>query len=141
MMSKLFRIGPGEASLLGPLEHRIMHALWNAGRFVAVSEVVAALDSEATSSPSYSAVKAVLLNLVDKKLVRQRKAGRAKEYRPAMERDEFERGVVDAVVTPLLRSHRSPLLAHIADELLEDAESMAQFEALIARRRAERAKR
>jgi predicted transcriptional regulator len=140
-MTKLFRIGPGEASMLGPLEHRIMHALWHADRFVAVSEVVAALDSDATGSPSYSAVKAVLLNLVEKRLVRGRKAGRAKEYRPALEREAFERGVVKAVVTPLLRSHRSPLLAHLADELVDDAESMAQFEALIARRRADRAKR
>lgn len=140
-MTKLFRIGPGEASILGPLEHRIIHALWNADRFVAVSEVVAALDSEATGSPSYSAVKAVLLNLVDKKLARQRKIGRAKEYSPAVKREVFERGVVEAVVAPLLRSHRSPLLAHLADELVDDADSMAQFEALIARRRAERAKR
>lgn len=140
-MTKLFRIGPGEASMLGPLEHRIMHALWKADRFVAVSEVVAALDVGANGSPSYSAVKAVLLNLVGKKLVRQRNAGRAKEYRPALKREAFERGVVEAVVAPLLRSHRSPLLAHLADELVDDAESMAQFEALIARRRAERAQR
>ena len=118
-----------------------MHALWDAGRLVTVSEVVAALASGAAGSPSYSAVKAVLLNLVEKRLARQRSAGRAKEYSPAMDRDTFERGVVDAVVAPLLRSHRSPLLAHLADELVDDAESMAQFEALIARRRAERGKR
>jgi len=139
-MTRLFRIGPGEASLLGPLEQRIMDVLWKADQFVAVSEVVAALDSGPTPSPSYSAVKAVLLNLVEKGLVRQRSAGRAKQYRPTAGRDEFERGVVDAVVTPLLRSHRSPLLAHLADELVDDEESMAQFEALIASRRAERSK-
>jgi len=126
--------------LLGPLEQRIMDVLWKADQFVAVSEVVAALDSGPTPSPSYSAVKAVLLNLVEKGLVRQRSAGRAKQYRPTAGRDEFERGVVDAVVTPLLRSHRSPLLAHLADELVDDEESMAQFEALIASRRAERSK-
>jgi predicted transcriptional regulator len=118
-----------------------MEALWELGAWAPVHEVLARLSERAPEKPvlSYSTVKAVLLNLVEKGIVRKRDAaGRAKEYAPVHDRATFEREVIEAVVSPLLQKHRTPLLAHIVEELAEDPESFAEFERLVALRRAER---
>jgi predicted transcriptional regulator len=118
-----------------------MEALWELGAWAPVHDVLARLTERAPEKPilSYSAVKAVLLNLVEKGIVRKRDAaGRAKEYAPVRDRAAFEREVIEAVVSPLLHGHRAPLLAHIVEELAQDPEGFAEFERLVAKRRAER---
>lgn len=134
-MSGTLHLGPGGATTLGPLEQRIMDVLWSRDDWSTVADVIVGLE-KGTGAPSYSAVKAVLANLVRKRAVRKRDADRAKTYRAAQSRELFERRVVDDVLTPLLRSHRIPLLASLADGLLDDENAIREFERLIADRRA-----
>jgi predicted transcriptional regulator len=136
-MTKLLRIGPSGVSLLGPLEDRIMNALWNIEQFASVSDVVAVLLREPSGSPSYSSVKAVLLNLLRKRHVRQHSRGRAKQYRPVMDRATFDREVVETAIAPLLCSYRGLLLARLANELADDAKALGEFETLLVCSRVE----
>ena len=136
-MSGRLHLGPGGATPLGPLEERIMSVLWSRDDWSTVAEVVAGLE-RGDGAPSYSAVKAVLANLVRKTAVRKREADRAKTYRAAQSRESFERQVVDDVLAPLLQSHRTPLLASLAEGLIEDEDAILEFERLIAERRAQR---
>jgi predicted transcriptional regulator len=135
-MSGTLRFGPGGATPLGPLEQRIMDVLWSRDDWSTVADVVSGLE-RGTGAPSYSAVKAVLANLVQKNIARKRDADRAKTYRATQSRETFERGVVDDVLAPLLRSHRTPLLASLAEGLIDDEDAIREFERLIAERRAQ----
>ncbi|GAC1306716.1 MAG: hypothetical protein NVS2B3_16810 [Vulcanimicrobiaceae bacterium] len=111
-----------------------MDVLWLHESPCTVGDVV---DGLGDTSPSYSAVKAVLANLVRKKAVEKRDAGKAKTYRAASTRADFEGRVLRDIVSPLYRANRSPLLAHIADALIDD-DAVAEFEALLAQRKAAR---
>ena len=135
-MSGTLRFGPGGATPLGPLEQRIMDVLWSRDDWSTVADVVSGLE-RGTGAPSYSAVKAVLANLVRKTAVRKRETDRAKTYRAVRSRESFERQVVDDVLAPLLHSHRMPLLASLADGLIDDEDAIREFERLIAERRAQ----
>lgn len=133
-MSRLLHVGPSGPSPLGSLEQRVMNVLWLLSAPCTVGDVVAGLGR---TSPSYSAVRAVLANLVRKKAVEKHDAGKAKTYRAMSSRVEFEGRVMRDIVSPLYRANRSPLLAHIADALIDD-DAVAEFEALLAQRKAER---
>lgn len=134
-MSRLLHVGPAGPSPLGALEQRVMDVLWSRTGRCTVGDVVEGLGDGA---PSYSAVKAVLANLVRKKAVKKFDAGKAKMYCATSTRAEFEGRVMRDIVSPLYRANRSPLLAHIADALIDD-DAVAEFEALLAQRKAERA--
>ena len=133
-MSRLLHMGPSGPSPLGSLEQRVMDVLWSRAERCTVGDVVDGLGARA---PSYSAVKAVLANLLRKKAVKKFDAGKAKLYASASSREEFEGRVMREIVSPLYRANRSPLLAHIADALIDD-DAVAEFEALIEKRKAER---
>ncbi len=133
-MSRLLHVGPAGPSPLGSLEQRVMDVLWLRSAPCTVGDV---LDGLGATAPSYSAVKAVLANLVRKNAVEKHDAGKAKTYRASSSRDEFESRVMREIVSPLYRANRSPLLAHIADALIDD-DAVAEFEALLAQRKAER---
>lgn len=111
---------------------RVMGVLWGGfPKQLTVGDVEDGLGREA---PSYSAIKAVLANLVSKRLVRKIDTGRAKSYAAVSARMDFEERVIRDVVDPIYRTHRNPLLAHLVDQLLDD-EGIAQIESLIAQRR------
>jgi len=133
-MSRLLHVGPAGPSPFGSLEQRIMDVLWLRASDCTVGDVVAALGS---SAPSYSAVKAVLANLVRKKTVRKVDAGKAKLYCATSSRAEFEGRVMRDIVSPLYRANRNPLLTHIADALI-DEDAVAEFQTLLAQRKADR---
>ena len=130
-MSRLLHVSPSGPSPLGSLEQRVMEVLWVRAGPCTVGDVV---DGLGETSPSYSAVKAVLANLVRKKAAEKSDAGKAKTYRATTTRAEFEGRVMRDIVSPLYRANRSPLLAHIADALIDD-DAVAEFEALLAQRK------
>lgn len=133
-MPRLLHEGPAGPSPFGSLEQRVMDVLWLRAAPCTVADVVAGLG---TTAPSYSAVKAVLANLVRKKAAEKHDAGKAKTYRATSSRAEFEGRVMRDIVSPLYRANRNPLLAHIADALIDD-DAVAEFEALLAQRKAAR---
>ena len=131
-MPRLMRFGPNGLSPLGSLEMRVMGVLWDGfPKLLTVGDVEDGLGGEA---PSYSAIKAVLANLVSKRLVRKIDTGRAKSYVATIARADFEQRVIRDVVDPIYRTHRNPLLSHLVDQLLDD-DGIAEIESLIAQRR------
>lgn len=132
-MKRTLRIAAnGHALALGPLEQRVMAVLWDhQAEWLVVSDVLAGVRR---TQLSYSAVKTVLGNLVEKGHVRKRARGRANEFTAAQTRENFERAMLGDVVAPLLRQYRNPLLAHIVDGLESDSE-IAELERLLAQKR------
>ncbi|MFN2461214.1 MAG: BlaI/MecI/CopY family transcriptional regulator [Candidatus Velthaea sp.] len=141
MQSRVFRLDrAGTPSALGPLESRLMEIVWSLGGWFTVSDVVAQLKYKRGEKPlAYTTVKTVLTNLVEKRHLKKRSAGRANEFKAVLTRDAFQRAFIDDVIGPLLRNQRNPLLAHIVDELASDDDTYAEFERLLAIKRAERA--
>ena len=114
-----------------------MEIMWTQGGWLSVTDVLGQMDVVKGEKPlAYSTVKAVMQNLVDKQHLKKKAAGRANAFTPAVSRAEFERTLVGDVVRPLFKHQRNPLLAHIADELAGDDESYAEFERILAEKRA-----
>jgi len=133
------RTGVGFDFVLGPLESEIMEASWSLDRWASVGDVLEERERRGGAVANYSTVKNVIANLHEKGHLRKRPAGKQNEFIPAVSREQFARRAVGRVVDPLLRNHRHPLFAHIVDELLDDEQAIAEFEALIAERRKSRA--
>ncbi len=119
---------------LGPLETEVMGALWQRGTWLPVSEIHEALRSKQRDL-SYSTVKTILNNLVEKGHLHKRSAGRPNEFSAVLSKDAFEAGVVGDVLKPLIRNYRNPLLAHVVNELNNDAD-IAELERLLAQKKA-----
>ena len=126
-----------ELLCLGPLEARVMRVLWAARGPANVGDVLLELNRGGGRPLSYSTAKAVLLNLTRKGWVSKRADGRANVFAPQLSHDEYEQRSVAQIVQPLLRSHRNPLLAHIVDEVVADESALAEFERLLAQRKAQ----
>lgn len=135
----MFRLDrAGAPTGLGPLEARVMDAVWALEAWASVNDVIARLQYKRGGKPlAYTTVKTVLQNLVDKRHLVKRAAGKANVFRAVQNRDEFQRSLIGEVVGPLMRSQRNPLLAHLAGELAIDDESYMEFERLIREKRAE----
>jgi predicted transcriptional regulator len=133
-MKRLLRVdGHGVASTLGPLETRVMQAVWERGGWVSVSDVMPAFGS----TLAYSTIKSILSNLVDKRHLKKRSAGRANEFAAAITREAFEEMVVADLVKPLIAQYRNPLLAHVVQQL-DDEEDIAELERLLREKRKQR---
>jgi predicted transcriptional regulator len=138
MRAKLFRFrDDGSGSVLGPLEAVIMDIIWTAQATMTVGDLEAALRTRGENL-AYSTVKTVMTNLVEKGLLTKRAAGRANEFTATQTRTAFERTAIGGVVDSLLREYRNPLLSHLADELVTNKASLAEFEHLLAERRQNR---
>lgn len=129
----------GAPSSLGPLESRVIEIMWSLGGWLQVSDVLAAMDAaDGEKPPAYSTVKTIMQNLADKRHLKKKSAGRANVFTPTVTRDDFQRSMIDDVFRPLMKTQRNPLLAHIAGELAKDDATLAEFEKLLAEKRAER---
>lgn len=135
MKSRTFRTGTkGGAATLGPLEGAIMDVVWDGGGPVTVADVQTALEAKGRTL-SYSAVKAVMLTLTKKRLLAKRSGGRSNVYRVTQSRQHFDAGLVDNVLSSLLRNYRTPLFARLVDELVADDATIAEFEQLLKQKR------
>ena len=138
MRSKVFRTNRrGLAAVLGPLEATVMGIVWSSSDPVSVSDVVQVL-ARRKNRLAYSTIKTILTNLAHKGYLRKHAAGRANLFEAAQSRTDFEHDAVVAVVDSLLRDYRNPLLSHLADELADDPQSIADFERLLAQRKKQR---
>ncbi|MES2639619.1 MAG: BlaI/MecI/CopY family transcriptional regulator [Myxococcota bacterium] len=113
---------------LGPLESRVMLALWAAGTGTA-REVCAALGEEW----AYTTIMTTLDRLHKKGVLLREKEGLAWRYRTAVERDAFERAQVDALAARLLGERRDLGLAALVDAA--DAATLERLAELIQARR------
>ena len=140
MNGRIFRIdGSGAPSSLGPLQTRVMEIVWSLDGWFTVNDVVARIAYEPGEAPlAYTTIKTVISNLAEKRHLKKRSAGRANEFRAVLTHAEFQRAFIGNVLGPLLKNQRNPLLAHLAGELVADEETFAEFERLLAQKRAER---
>jgi len=136
-MADVFRPArSGAASVLGPLEGEIIEVVWAGEGAVAVSDVHRAL-TEGGRPISYSAVKAVLNNLVDKARLIKTREGKVTYFAAATSREAFDAQVVSTVVSSLKRNFGSTVIAQLVDELAVDQATLEEFERVIAERKAE----
>lgn len=135
--ARIFRLsGSGPAAVLGPLESEIMEVVWKAERALAVGDVHRALTKQGREI-SYSAVKAVLNNLAEKRRVKKTREGKATYFKAATSREAFDAQVVATVVRSLKRNFGSAAIAELVDQLAVDKETISEFERLIAQRKSE----
>jgi len=127
------------ASILGPLESRVMDVVWATQEPVSVNYVHATLRKK-KHNLAYSTVKAVLSNLASKGYLRKRNEGRSNSFAATASKEQFKDRLVKDVLNSLIRDHREPLLAHLVNDLAVDEESLGKLESLLARKRAELSK-
>lgn len=138
MEAKVFRPqSAGSAAVLGPLESAVMNAVWEIGAPATVGEIVERLE-RGGQRIHYSSAKTTLNTLTEKGYVAKRPVGKANAFAAALSREEFDRRVVGGVLTGLMRNYRSPLIASLAESLLNDPETLREFERLLAEQRAAR---
>ena len=115
-----------------------MDVVWSREGWSSVNDVADHLHYGRGEQPlAYTTIKTVLGNLAEKGHLAKRSAGRANVFRARKTREQFQRVLIDAVVRPLMKTQRNPLLAHIAGELAADDETYAEFERVLAEKRAE----
>jgi len=121
--------------VLGELEQRVMEVLWE-GAPLAVREVQRRLGR---GKPAYTTVMTTLDRLYKKRLLARDKVGLAYIYRPALDRAEYQRRVLEAALAPLLEQGPGPVLAAFVDVAAgADEQNLRQLEKLIAARRRRR---
>ena len=136
-MADVFRPSrSGPAAVLGPLEGELMQVVWKADHPLAVSEVPRTL-SEDGRTISYSAIKTVLNILADKGRLAKTREGKVTFFAATASQDEFQAQVLSAVVRSLKGDLGNAVIAQLVDELAVDAETVAEFERLIAQRKSE----
>src|SRR5215211_6516224 len=86
------------ARVLGDLEERVMEVLWDESP-LSVREMQQRIGR---GRLAYTTIMTTLDRLFKKRLLAREKVGLAFEYRPAIDREEYQRRIVEAAVTPLL---------------------------------------
>lgn len=116
----------GLESVLGPLERRIMEALWGLGE-ASVADVLGRL----SDGQAYATVKTVMERMERKGLLARAKVGRAYKYRPVLSRSELESQASRSVIEGLWRSFGSAAVVQFAQTLREDPERLSELKALL----------
>jgi predicted transcriptional regulator len=123
------------ARVLGDLELRVMEVLWDEAP-LAVRDVQRRIGR---GKLAYTTVMTTLDRLFKKRLLARAKVGLAFVYRPALDRDEYQRRIVEAAVTPLLEQSSSSVLAAFVDVAAGvSKDNLEELEKLIAARRKRR---
>jgi predicted transcriptional regulator len=125
--------GPVRPPWLGELESAVMEYLWAGGDGEAKA-VHKALGER--RGITVNTVQSTLKRLYEKALLARDKVSHAHVYRPLVSREEFQRGLLDQLVTELMRGEASAMVSAFVD-LTERAgpEHLARLEAMVAERR------
>ena len=119
------------ARVLGDLETRVMELVWTEHPIS-----VRAACGRLRGDHAYTTIMTTMDRLHKKRLLKRRKEGQAFLYEPAMDRAEYQKRVVKAVLTPLLEQGAAPVLAAVIEVAADlDKAYLAQLEKLIASRR------
>lgn len=116
------------ARVLGELEMRVMELLWGEHPLS-----VRTACERLRGDHAYTTIMTTMDRLHKKRLLRRRKDGNAFLYEPAMDRDEYQKRIVEAALTPLLEQSAAPVLAAFVEVAADlDEENLAKLEQLIA---------
>jgi predicted transcriptional regulator len=126
------------ATFFGPLELRVLDALWARPRSASVRELLPGFRNVA-----YTTIMTTLDRLFRKGLLTRERCGRAFAYRPARSRDELVASLASSALASLMpRDPASirPLISAFVDEVgRRDASLLDELELEIQRRREESA--
>jgi len=129
------RLPAGVASQLGPLERRVLEALWARGAATTVRDLVAAVQGVA-----YTTLMTTADRLFRKGLLVREREGRAFLYRTRWTRDELDLRLASSAVAALLAEERGtlkPLISLFVDEVSRRDQAMLdELERLIQRKKA-----
>lgn len=106
------------ATMLGPLERRVMARLWQAGA-QSVAEVVDALNRSSERQLAYTTVMTILVRLHEKGFVTRHKEGRHYRYAATVEEASLEAEVGRRRLRGLLERYGVASVAGFAAELGE----------------------
>lgn len=125
-------------TFFGPLELRVLDALWGRPRPASVRELLPAFRNVA-----YTTVMTTLDRLYRKGILTRERSGRAFSYRPAHSRDELVASLASSALASLMpRDPASirPLISTFLDEVgRRDASLLEELELELQRRREESA--
>ena len=134
-MNDPLRLPAGVASQLGPLERRVLDALWARGAATTVRDLVAAVQGVA-----YTTLMTTADRLFRKGLLVREREGRAFLYRTRWTREELDLRLASSAVAALLAEERGtmkPLISLFVDEVSRRDQAMLdELERLIHRKKA-----
>lgn len=99
---------------LGPLEQRVMDAVWRRGD-ASVKDVTEDLNAE--GEIAYTTVMTIMSRLADKGLLLRDQSARAYVYRPARSRAEFDETLSRSRVRELIKEFGDLAVTQFAEEL------------------------
>ena len=117
-MSGVIKRTEGAASVLGPLEQRVMARLWEAGPQT-VGDVMDALNASAARRLAYTTVMTILVRLHEKGLVTREKDGRNYRYTAAVDENSLEAQLGRRELNRLIDRYGAASVAGFAAELGE----------------------
>ena len=134
-MNDPLRPPAGVRSQLGPLERRVLEALWARGAATTVRDLVAAVQGVA-----YTTLMTTADRLFRKGLLVREREGRAFLYRARWTREELDLRLTSSAVAALLAEERGtmkPLISLFVDEVSRrDLAMLDELERLIQRKKA-----
>lgn len=96
---------------LGPLELGVMKVLWQADAWLDVQDVVERLAEER----AYTTVMTTLGRLSRKKLIKQKKVGRANVYRPSVSQNSIVKAALARLANSLFNGDVDQLMPQLLD--------------------------
>jgi predicted transcriptional regulator len=120
---------------LGPLEERLLHALWKC-RSATVRELIDDCDIQL----AYTTVMTTLDRLYKKKLLKRVVEGRAFRYSPRLTQEELQKEAASKAIRQLLTSNKASSLplSYLVDAVGEhDAKLLEDLKELVERKRRE----
>jgi predicted transcriptional regulator len=109
----------------GPLEGKVMDAIWGAGEPVAVRQVVDRLNHGRAARLAYTTVMTVMVRLAEKGVLSRRKEGRGFLY------EATASDAAGLAVKKVLDTYGAAAVAHFADEARADPKVMERLRAVL----------
>jgi predicted transcriptional regulator len=120
----------GEAKrLLGPLEERIMNALWKAGKPLTVRQLLGQLNRNRREPLAYTTVMTVMNRLAEKGALRRRRRGRGYIYEPTAD------DAAGLAVQGVMREFGDAAIAQFVDQARGDPKLLRRLERLLDKER------
>ena len=101
---------------LGPLERRVMTALWNDGPY-SVAQVAESLNSASERKLAYTTVMTILVRLHEKGYVTRQASGRSYVYAAAMDEASLTASVGRRELSRLIQRYGAASVAQFAEDL------------------------
>ncbi|CAI6066086.1 BlaI/MecI/CopY family transcriptional regulator [Cohnella sp. JJ-181] len=132
-----FHGSSGLERFFGPLEARIMSALWDAPGELTIKEVQQALNQD--KAMSFNTVMTVMNRLVDKGVLSKKTASKSHRYLPVLTRDAFLEAQSKELTFELVQEFGSRAVAHMVDALEQvDPDLLEQLERQLKQHKKER---